>query len=153
MSLTKAGIIKQRKREKKTMAYELMEQTLIPNTTMQRYIDGNGNFRGYRITPNTGYAMHDNGYDYVAEEPLLDEYGNPMFDEYGNPLTVEVVKLGYKTAVGSVSATYDFTPTQMQDENGVTVTAYGSRQFFCKLISEVGEGAEIFGVGNDHETV
>lgn len=58
----------------------------------------------------------------------------------GNP--VRVVKCGYN---------YDFTPVTVTDENGVTHTGYGSREFFARPQSEV-PADQIFTLpGNDHE--
>lgn len=116
--------------------YEDVNPTLIPNTTMQKRIN-NGVFITYTITPNDGYVLHDNAYDY------------PVFDEMNNETTM----LGYRTTTATVGAAYDFSTTEMIDEARNTVLAYGSRQFYTKLASEV-PADQIFGGGtggNDHE--
>lgn len=116
--------------------YEDVNPTLIPNTTMQKRLN-NGIHIQYLITPNEGYVLHDNTYDY------------PIFDEFDNETTV----LGYRTTTGTVAAAYDFSTTEMIDEAGNTVLAYGNRQFYTKLANDVPEN-QIFGGGNngnDHE--
>ncbi len=110
--------------------YESME-SIIPNAVMRKRLS-NGVLRSYLIRPAEGYLLHYNSYDV----PVLDENDNIVDGEF---------VLGYRSTEGSVGYNYDFTPVEMQDETGATVTAYGSRQFFCKPISEVGEGAGIFG--------
>ncbi len=112
------------------ISYETME-TLIPNAVMRKRLT-DGVVRGYLIRPAEGYLLHDNAYDRFAYD-----------EETYEPIGIE--SFGYRSTEGSVGYNYDFTPVEMQDETGATVTAYGSRQFFCKPIAEVGEGAEIFG--------
>lgn len=115
--------------------YEDME-TLIPNTTMRKlFIDGV--HRTYNIQANEGYVLHDNNYD----QPIIDE---ETYEQIGSTL-------GYHGGVVSCGYFYDFTPVEMLDEAGNTVTAYGSRKFFAKLASEV-PSDQIFGVTEpDHE--
>ena len=114
--------------------YENVIPTLIPNTTMQKRLN-NGVQTTYLITPNDGYVLHDNGYDF------------PIFDEEYN----ETIMLGYRTTTATVAAAYDFSTAEMVDESGNTVLAYGNRQFYTKLASDVPEN-QIFGGGdNDHE--
>lgn len=116
--------------------YEDVIPTLIPNTTMQKRLN-NGVQTTFIITPNDGYVMHDNAYDF------------PIFDEFDN----ETMVLGYRTTTASVAAAYDFSTTEMLDEAGNTVLAYGSRQFFTKPASDVPEN-QIFGGGdNNHEVM
>lgn len=118
------------------IVYESME-TLIPNAVMRkRLVDGV--LRNFMIKPAEGYLLHDNGYDEL------------VYDDDGNE-TGEVI-FGYRSTEGSVGYNYDFAPVQMREETGATVTAYGSRQFFCKPIGEVGEGAGIFGGNTEPET-
>lgn len=111
--------------------------TLIPNTSMKKmYI--NGVFRTYNITPIDGYVLHDNTFDIILQDEMT-----------GEP-TGEVL-LGYRPSMASCGYNYDFTPVEMQTDDGQTVTAYGSRKFFAKLASEV-PGDQIFGVTEpDHE--
>lgn len=104
--------------------------TIIPNTTMRKaYV--NGVLRTYWITPCEGYVLHDSNYDI------------PILDEETGEVTGEVI-LGYRPSTASCGYNYDFTTTEMLDEAGNTVTAYGSRQFYAKLRSEVPEN-QIFG--------
>ena len=123
--------------------YESME-TIVPNAVMRKAYN-NGVFKTYRIKPNVGYVLHDNAYDFLTFVPELDENGNEVYDESGMPVGTDVITLGYRPTEGSVGYNYDWTPTEMLDEAGNTVTAYGSRQFFCKPIDEVPEN-QIFGV-------
>ena len=113
--------------------------TIIPNTTMKKvYFDGT--LRVFEITPNDGYVLHDSGYDI-----------NIYDEETGEP-TGEVL-LGYRPSMASCGYNYDFTPVEMQTDDGQTVTAYGSRKFFAKLASEV-PGDQIFGVTEpEHEII
>lgn len=128
--------------------YENME-TIVPNATMRKgYMDGV--HKTYRIKPNEGYVMHDSAYDTFAYTPVLDEFGNPVYDEFGMPVTTETPVLGYRPTEASVGYNYDWTPVEMLDEAGNTVTAYGRYQFFCKPIDEV-PADQIFGVTNPPE--
>lgn len=117
--------------------YEPME-TRIPNAVMRKRLR-DGELWQYLIKPAEGYLLHDKNYD------------QPVYDDYGIE-TGEII-LGYRSTEGSVGYNYDFTPVQMQDETGATVTAYGSRQFFCKPIDEVGEGAGIYGGNTEPEVM
>lgn len=111
---------------------------IIPNTTMQIYVNSAGVQKTYRITPNEGYVMHDNTYD---EPVLIPETAEP---------TGEVI-LGYRPTTASVALAYDFSTTETLDEAGNTVLAYGSRQLYTKLATDVPEN-QIFGVSNgEHE--
>lgn len=49
------------------MAYEPTE-TKIENATMRKYINKNGVFRAYFITPNEGYKLHDKTLDTETEQ-------------------------------------------------------------------------------------
>lgn len=113
----------------------------VPNTTMTvRSTDGGQSLRTVRIQAVDGYTLHDTNYDTTVYD---DETGEPTGE----------VRLGYHGGVVSCAASYQFTPTEMQDENGNTVTAYGTRQFFTKLESDVGEGADIFGTTDQPEVM
>lgn len=113
--------------------------TLIPNTTMKKvYFDGT--LRTFEIKPNDGYVLHDSGYDI-----------NIYDEETGEP-TGEIL-LGYRPSMASCGYNYDFTAVEIQTDDGQTATAYGSRKFFAKLISEVPEN-QIFGVTeSEHEII
>ena len=128
--------------------YESID-SFVPNATMRKRFN-NGLFTHYMIKPVAGYAMHDIGYDTIREEAVVDEYGNPVYDDYGIPMVSEAPVLGYRTTEGAVGHDYDWTPVEMLDEAGNTVTAYGERQFFCKPIDEV-PADQIFGVTNPPE--
>lgn len=120
------------------MAY-IDTTAIVPNTTMQIYVNNEGVQRRLRITPNEGYVMHDNSYD----TPIIDE--NTM-EETGE------VALGYIPSVATVNLDYDFSTTEMLDEAGNTVQAYGARQFYTKLATDVPEN-QIFGNNNEHEVM
>lgn len=100
-----------------------METPLIPNTTMCECYNDDGVHKTYEIRANDGYVLHDTNYD----SPEVDE----NYEETGDTI------LGYIINVVSCPADYAFTPTQMRDEAGNTVTAYGTRQFFAKKSSDV----------------
>lgn len=108
------------------MAREPLNVT-IPNCTIDYYYHSTtGQFYAYRITPNAGYCLHDSMYDMDEGE----------------------LKLGYCTNTSSCGYNYDFT-TSIVDG----YTAYGSRKFFARPISEV-PSDQIFGGGNnDHEII
>ena len=99
-------------------------QAIIPHTTMQKYVNSNNVEVSYYITPEPGYVLHDTA------------YGSVEYDDENNIIGVTP---GYRTTTASVGINYDFTAYEMQDENGNTVVAYGSRQFFTKLRTEVPE--------------
>ena len=123
--------------------YESME-TIVPNAIMRKAYN-DGVFRSYRIKPDSGYVMHDSSYDDYESRPVLDEFGDFVYDEYGMVVTEEVLVLGYRPTEASVGWNYDWTPVEMLDEAGNTVTAYGRYQFYCKPIDEV-PADQIFGV-------
>ena len=120
------------------MAY-IDTTAIVPNTTMQIYVDNEGVQSRYRITPNEGYVMHDNTYD------------EPIFNEETHEETGEVI-LGYRPTTATVGMNYDFSITEMLDEAGNTVQAYGARQFYTKLATDVPEN-QIFGDNNEHEVM
>lgn len=99
------------------MAY-IDVKPIIPNTTMQKYINNDGVERTFRITPNEGYVLHDTQYDY----PIIDK---STMQEIGTGL-------GYVGAVVSVEIDYDFLTHKMTDESGNTVTVYGDRNLYTK---------------------
>lgn len=116
------------------MAYETIP-TLIENTTMQKYISASGKFLAYRITPVAGYVLHDNAGNFTD--------------------TNDVEQDAYFYGTCSCGANYEFTPNTITvtDCNGnpMTVTAYGTREFFAIPESTAPEN-NIFGGGdNDHE--
>lgn len=108
---------------------------IIPNTTMKKKFR-DGVFRVYVIAPIENYVLHDNAAD--------------AFDDDGNTI--------YRYSVGDCTAgyNYDFSTREMQvpDASGnlITVTAYGSREFFALPASSVPEN-EIYGGDNDHEVM
>lgn len=63
--------------------------TLLENTTMQKVFI-NEVHKGYTITPNEGYVLHDKSYDSYAE-----------YDEDGNGIGEKI--LGYRTSTASCS--------------------------------------------------
>lgn len=108
-----------------TATYTDVNPALIENTTMQ-IMNLDGVPKVYCITPNEGYVLHDNTYDFIE----LDADGNPI---------EETRILGYRTSTATCSVNYDFTAN--------------SRGFYTVLRSEVPEN-QIFGGGdNDHETM
>lgn len=115
--------------------YETVTPTLIPNTTVEKGFL-NGVHKVYRITPNEGYVLHDKARDFEVLDP-------ETYEPIG-------IALGYSTADSSCGAAYDFSPVTVTDENGVSFTAYGSREFAARLESDV-PADQIFGGGNDHE--
>lgn len=117
------------------ITYEDVNPTLIPNTTMKKTLR-DGVHTNYRIQPNEGYVIHDKARDMVDLDPDTME---------------ETLKRGYTTTYASCGANYAFTPVTIADENGVTFTAYGSREFAARLATDV-PADQIFGVGKpDHE--
>ena len=120
--------------------YPELTPSLIPNTQMWKGINSDGVHKTYRIKALDGYVLHDTNYD----TPIPDAVTGEPSDE---------VILGYHPNVVSCSASYDFAPLQMQDEAGNTVTAYGNRQFFTKLATDV-PADQIFGtVEPPHEVM
>lgn len=118
--------------------YEDVIPTLIPNTTMQKTLR-DGVHRSYVIEPIDGYVLHDAA---TNEEEI-------------NPDTLEPTgRIIFRYASGSAScgASYDFTPVQVTDENGVEHTAYGTREFFARPASEV-PADQIYGGGDKNHEV
>ena len=114
-------------------------EPIIPNTTMKKFVTNQGVERAYYITPIEGYVLHDTQYDYpIVDEGTMQEIGTG---------------LGYIGAVVSVGINYDFSTHEMLDEAGNTVTAYGDRNLYTKLESDV-PADSIFGVTEpDHEVM
>lgn len=107
--------------------YEDVNPTLIENTTMKKRLF-DGVHTSYTIKANEGYLLHDNACD------------TPVFDEETFEETGEVI-LGFRpsTYTASCGANYDF--------------AENSRGFYTIPENELPEGAEIWGNGNNTETV
>lgn len=121
--------------------YELVTDPTktIPNATVYKgYADGT--FRVYTIEPNDGYVLHDTNYDTVEYE--VDE-------ETGNVIEISRI-LGYRTTTASCGYNYDFSTSIVTDDNGVTHTAYGSRQFFAVPADSVPEN-QIYDITNPPE--
>lgn len=91
------------------ITYELVNPTLIANTTMQKRFS-DGVHKQYLITPNEGYVLHD--------ITLADEVYDP---ETGEP-TGEIIP-GYYEGTRTVAASYDFVTNP--------------RQFYAVLRSDV----------------
>ena len=116
--------------------YEDMAVSLIPNTTMQKmYLDGV--LRVYRIKPIANYVLHDNTMD---------------FPDINFATMEETLKFGYSPSSVYVTcgANYDFSTHTVTDENGVSYTAYGNRDFFAIPESNV-PADQIFGVTDKPE--
>lgn len=129
-----------------TSGYADIVPSIIPNTTMRaRSTDGGLSIYTVRIAPANSYVMHDSACDGLKEQTVIDE-------ETGEEVVEYVPILGYTPAECSVGASYDFSTTEMLDEAGNTVTAYGSRQFFCKLATDVPTD-QIFGVVDQPEVI
>lgn len=112
------------------MARKPVNPTLIPNTTMEKYINSSGRFIAYYIYPVEGYVLHDNA---------------GAWTDPNTGVGYEAYFTGYCTA----GATYDFATSTTVDG----YTAYGSRKFFARPANEV-PGDQIFGgVNNDHEVM
>ena len=118
-----------------------MSNISIPNATIVLNNAGNS----YYITPDENYVLHDSNYDDVLTEEVYNE-------ETGEYEIIETgIILGYRRTTASVGArTYDFEPREMLDEAGNTVTAYGRRNFYTKLETDV-PANQIYGGGNNHE--
>lgn len=70
-------------------SYEDLNPTLIENTTMQKTLL-NGVHRSYRITPISGYVLHDKSLDFAIDFEGVD------------------IRQGYTTATCTCGANYDF---------------------------------------------
>jgi hypothetical protein len=122
------------------MAVTYEEMTpIIPHTTMRKMLN-NGVHRTYQIRAEEGYLLHDTQYDFDDRVVTVDP-------ETGEEIINYVPKLGYHSGMVSCGYNYDFTPSEMLDEAGNTVTAYGSRKFYTKPTTDVPEN-QIFGVTN-----
>lgn len=122
------------------LTFENVTPSLIPNTTMKKGIL-DGIHKNYQITPIAGYVLHDNTMD---------------FSDRNFETMEETWKFGYSPSSVYVTcgANYDFSTHTVTDENGVSYTAYGNRDFFAKLESDVPDN-QIFGGGdnNEHEVM
>jgi len=119
--------------------YEDLPKPLIPNTAMRKMII-DGAHKGYSIQPLNGFKLHDNTIDIdIIDEATLEVTGK----QFGySPSSVDV----------TCGASYDFVAHTVTDKNGNTYTAYGDREFFAVLESNVPD-VQIFGGGNDHEII
>lgn len=107
----------------------------VPNTTMLEKLR-DGVLYMYVVAPVEGYCLHDKMGDWTDSDP------NTMEETY---------KQAFYTRSCSCLATYDFTPVEMLDPNGNTVTAYGDREFYTLPLSDT-PGDQVFGgVNPDHE--
>ncbi|MBR3592148.1 MAG: hypothetical protein IKL46_04785 [Clostridia bacterium] len=91
---------------------------IIPNTTMQMYTSISGNNTNYKITPISGYALHDKGRD------------RAIYDQNGNLVSIT---LGFTTVGTTCGINYDFV------EN--------PRELYTVLVDELPENAVIYGGG------
>ena len=98
--------------------YELLERTLIPNTTMEKMLRDGVSLAAYKITVNEGYVLHDKVLDSIE----MDEFCVP---------TGRII-LGYYPASRTCPAGYDFENTKEIDGH----TAYGEREFFAIKVED-----------------
>lgn len=117
--------------------YEDVIPSLIPNTVMKKRIL-NGVHRTYIIVAIDGYVLHDKAGDYV--DVNLDTYE-------------ETPRMAFFRWNCTCAANYDFTPVQVTDENGVTYTAYGAREFFAIPESDVPSNQIFGGVDNNDREI
>lgn len=125
--------------------YENVIPPIIPNTIMQKGFNDAGQHKVYTIRPEAGYVLHDVTFDTFREETVVDPETN---EETINMIPI----LGYRPSMASCAAIYDFSTTQMQDDEGNIHTAYGSRQFFTRPIEDV-PADQIFNIGTETETI
>ena len=109
------------------MAIESME-TLIPNTTMQKFINSQGRHTMYRITPNEGYVLHDRRIDFFEEIDEETGYG------IGEPIT-----LRYSEGTITVSVNYDFDNVVAGIDGNTPVNKVGAFEIYAILRSDVPE--------------
>lgn len=110
------------------LTWEDITPTLIPNTIMQkRMVSDTSGY--YKITPISGYVLHDKGRD--TEEGLED---NPM---------QTVLHRGYTKMGTTCSIKYPFDIGTLILENGEIAIYYGERQYFAIPIGSV-EGKYIY---------
>ena len=98
-------------------------EPIIENTTMEKYVDGNGIERVYIIAPIEGYVIHNNARDWTEIDPETNE---------------EILFEGFTTGSVSVPITYDFVANPFN--------------LYTKLASEV-PADQIFGGGNNEEVM
>lgn len=100
------------------MPYKAIKTTLIPNTTMKKFINNNGEHTQYNITPKKGYVLHDN---------RLDE---PVFDPE-TLMNTDKIKLGYYEGTRSVSVNYDFNNVVEGTDGNTTVEKIGEYELYA----------------------
>ena len=91
---------------------------IIPNVTVKKVYTDNG-LSFYTLHANEGYQLHDKVRDGAFLDPVSGE---------------ETFYLGYTADPVNCSIFYEFSPGTVTDENGVTHTAYGEREFFAVKI-------------------
>lgn len=99
---------------------------VIPNATIEPYPQNNDATTmpsALKITPDTGYILHNKDLDYTD---VLSEYD----EESGAITEKEIFKRGYTGRYSVYGANYDFSETEI-DVDGEKVTAYGNREFFA----------------------
>lgn len=105
---------------------------IVPNTTMQIYTNSSGVDTQYKITPISGYVLHNKGRDRTT------------YDSQGNVVSHT---LGFTTAATSCFIDYDFTTHEITLANGETVTVYGEKEFFTVPIEDLPEEGIVYGGG------
>ena len=95
-------------------------KTLIPNTTMKKYVNDGGTDMFYEITPAEGYETHNNVRNYYIEDFETKE---------------KTYIRKYSSAACTVPIDYDFDNTKEIDG----YTAYGEKEIFArKVVSDAG---------------
>ncbi len=103
---------------------------IIPNTTMQIYTNLEGVDTAYKITPISGYVMHNKDRD------------RENYDDEGNLISKT---LGFSRRLTTCGLDYDFSTSILQLANGETVTVYGSKKYFTVSIEDLPEEGIIYG--------
>lgn len=101
--------------------YEDVTPSPIPNTSIKKLMV-DGVQRTFNICPDEGYVLHDKAEDLTVVDPETNE---------------EKTSLGYVSGMTSCGANYDFTPVVVTDENGVSFTTYGEREFAARLAGDI----------------
>lgn len=113
-------------------------ETMIPNTTMRKFVNDNNVEMFYEIKPNydDGYVLHNRSRDWEDED--LDT-------------GVVTYYRGYSRATSTVPINYDFDNTTEIDG----YTAYGNKEIFARPISDIDGETNIIFVdpSNDHEVM
>lgn len=95
------------------MTREILTPSPIPNATVTKcFFDGGVPY--YEVKPNEGYVLHDKARDCLSIATDTMEQSQ---------------KLGYTAGFVTCGINYEFTPITVTDENGVSFTAYGPREF------------------------